>query len=105
MEMLHRGGSDMDMKQVAGAWIAAAVVFSLCLGVLSLLTGSGEIEGAGAQTNYTAPVHEVLPRTWLEATGSLPPEPVADSDYDDDNWEIDQSDPSDVELAYGEWIR
>jgi len=35
MEMLHKGGSNMDMKQVAGAWIAAAVVLSLCLGVLS----------------------------------------------------------------------
>jgi hypothetical protein len=48
MEMLHRGGSDMDTKQVAGAWIAAVVVLSLCLGGLSHFSESYEPEGAGA---------------------------------------------------------
>jgi hypothetical protein len=98
--MLHRGGSNMDMKQVAGAWIAAVVVFSLCLGVLSHLTGSSETAGASAQTNYMAPVRERLPRTWFEATGSLPPEPVADSDYDDGDWENNRPDFSDFDLAF-----
>ena len=65
MEMLHRGGSNMDMKQVAGAWIAAVVMCSLCLGVLSYLTGSSETVGAGAQTSYMAPVRAGLPRSWF----------------------------------------
>jgi hypothetical protein len=100
MEMLHRGGSNMDMKQVAGAWIAAVVVFSLCLGVLSYLTGSSETVGASAQTNYMAPVRAGLPRTWFEATGSLPPVPVADNNYDDGDWENNQPDFSDFDLAF-----
>jgi hypothetical protein len=100
MEMLHRGGSNMDMKQVAGAWIAAVVVFSLCLGVLSYLTGSSETVGASAQTNYMAPVRAGLPRMWFEATGSLPPVPVADNDYDDGDWENNQPDFSDFDLAF-----
>ena len=90
----------MDMKQVAGAWIAAVVVFSLCLGVLSYLTGSSETVGASAQTNYMAPVRAGLPRTWFEATGSLPPVPVADNDYDDGGWENTQPDFSDFDLAF-----
>jgi len=100
MEMLHKGGSNMDMKQVAGAWIAAAVVFSLCLGVLSYLTGSSETVGAGAQTSYMAPVRAGLPRSWFEATGSLPSVPVADNDYDDGDWENNQPDFSDFDLAF-----
>jgi hypothetical protein len=100
MEMLHRGGSNMDMKQVAGAWIAAVVVFSLCLGVLSYLTGSSETVGAGAQTSYMAPVRVGLPRSWFEATGSLPSVPVADNDDDDGDWENTQPDFSDFDLAF-----
>jgi hypothetical protein len=100
MEMLHRGGSNMDMKQVAGAWIAAVVVFSLCLGVLPYLTGSSETVGAGAQTSYMAPVRAGLPRSWFEATGSLPSVPVADNDYDDGDWENNQLDFSDFDLAF-----
>ena len=100
MEMLHKGGSNMDMKQVAGAWIAAAVVFSLCLGVLSYLTGSSEAVGASTQTSYMAPVRAGLPRSWFEATGSLPSVPVADNDYDDDNRDSNQPDFSDFDLAF-----
>jgi hypothetical protein len=100
MEMLHRGGSNMDMKQVVGAWIAAVVVCSLCLGVLSYLTVSGEIVGTSAQAYYMAPVREGLPRTWFEATGSLPPVPLADNDYDDEDWGNNQPDFSDFDLAF-----
>jgi hypothetical protein len=75
-------------------------VFSLCLGVLSYLTGSRETVSAGAQTNYMAPVRERLPRTWFEATGSLPLEPVVDSDYDGGDWENNQPDFSDFDLAF-----
>jgi len=97
----------MDTKQVAGAWIAAVVVLSLCLGGLSHFSESYEPEGAGAQMIYTAPVRAGLPRTWFEATGSLPPEiiapeTIADIDYDDSDLEIDPPDPSDYELAFGE---
>jgi hypothetical protein len=90
----------MDMKQVVGAWIAAVVVFGLCLGVLSHSTGSSETVGAGARANYMAPVRDGLPRTWFEATGSLPPVPLADNDYDDDNRDSNQPDFSDFDLAF-----
>ena len=88
----------MDMKQVAGAWIAAVVMCSLCLGVLSYLTESSET--VGAQTSYMAPVRAGLPRSWFEATGSLPSVPVADTDYDDGDWENNQPDFSDFDLAF-----
>jgi hypothetical protein len=101
MEMLHRGGgSNMDMKQVAGAWIAAVVVFSLCLGVLSYLTGSSEAVDASTQTSYMAPGGAGLPRTWFEATGSLSSVPNADNGYDDGDWENTQPDFSDFDLAF-----
>ena len=90
----------MDMKQVVGAWIAAVVVFGLCLGVLSHSTGSSETVGAGARANYMAPVREVMPRTWFEATGSLPLVPFADHEYDNDNWDKNQPDFSDFDLAF-----
>jgi hypothetical protein len=77
------------------------VVFSLCLGVLSYLTGSSETVGAGAQAYYyMAPVREGLPRTWFEATGSLLPVPLADNDYDDEDWGNNQPDFSDFDLAF-----
>jgi hypothetical protein len=105
MEMLHRGGIDMDMKQVASTWIAATVILTICLGVLSHLPGSGETEGASAQMNYTAPTRAALPRSWFEMTGSLPSATVADSDLDDGALEIDPPDPSDFDLAFGELIQ
>ena len=93
-------GISVIVKQVAGAWIAAAVVFSLCLGVLSYLTGSSEAVGASTQTSYMAPVRAGLPRTWFEATGSLPSVPIADNGYDDGDWENTQPDFSDFDLAF-----
>jgi hypothetical protein len=105
MEMLHRGGSDMDLKRVAGAWIAAAMILAVCLGVLSYLPGSGGSESASAQMNYTAPVRAGLPRSWYEATGSLPSETVANSDLDDGAVEADPPDPSEFDLAFGELIQ
>jgi hypothetical protein len=95
----------MDFKRVAGAWIAAAVILVACLGVLSYLPGSAGTEGAISQMNYTAPVRAGLPRSWYEATGSLPSEAVADSDLDDGDVEVDPPDPSDFDLAFGELIK
>ena len=98
----------MDMKQVASTWIAATVILTICLGVLSHLPGSGETEGASAQMNYTAPTRAALPRSWFEVTGSLPAatvaETVADSDLDDGGLEIDPPDPSNFDLALGELL-
>ncbi len=90
----------MDMKQFAGAWIAAVVMCSLCLGVLSYFTGSSETVGASAQTNYKAPDRAGLPRTWFEATGSLPSVPIADNGYDDGDWKNTLPDFSDFDLAF-----
>ena len=95
----------MDLKRVAGAWIAAAMILVVCLGVLPYLPGSDAAEGASSQMNYTVPVRASLPRSWYEATGSLPLETVADSDLDDGALEIDPPDPSDFDLALGELLQ
>jgi hypothetical protein len=47
-----------------------------------------------------APVRAGLPRTWFEATGSLPSVPIADNGYDDGDWENTQPDFSDFDLAF-----
>ena len=82
----------MDLKQVAGAWIAAFVIITVCFGALSHLIGSDMARNAGLEVTYTAPIRSALPRSWHEATGSLPAKTVMVNDFDDGEMEIDPPD-------------
>jgi hypothetical protein len=95
----------MDVKQVAGAWIVAVVIVTACLGALSHLIGSDLTLNTGLETTYTAPVRSALPRSWHEATGSLPAKTVVLSDVDDEEIEIEPPDHSDMDLAFDSTIR
>ena len=95
----------MDFKQVAGAWIVAVVIITACLGALLHLIGSDMTRNAGLETTYTVPTRSALPRSWHEATGSLPAKTVVISDFDDGEMEVEPPDHSDMDLAFGGTIQ
>ena len=64
------------------------------------MTRRSEAVGVSTQTSYMAPVRAGLPRTWFEATGSLPSVPIADNGYDGGDWKNTQPDFSDFDLAF-----
>jgi hypothetical protein len=103
--MLHRGGSDMDSKQVAGAWIVAVAIISACLTAVSHWSGSGRTEGAGAQIIYAAPVRLPVPRAWHEATGSLPAKAATDDRYEDEDMKDQYFGDYEIDLAIQDRVR